>query len=394
MVLRAMSAVSCLGAGVQAHAEALLTERSGLRRCDFESVHLDTFIGETADVDRRRLPAQLARFESRNNRLAQLALSQESFRESIVRCIERHGRDRIGVFLGTSTSGMLETELAYRARDPQTGLLPDWLDYAGSHNFYAVAHFTREFLGLSGPAAVVSTACSSSAKVFGMAARMIRLGLIDAAVVGGVDSLCLTTLYGFHSLQLTSSGPCRPFDAHRDGISVGEAAAFVLLDANGDDDAHTGVALLGVGESSDAYHLSTPHPEGLGARIAMEAALKAASLEAGAIDYINLHGTGTVSNDNAEGRAVATVFGNFTRCSSTKGATGHTLGAAGALEAIVCALAIEHEFMPGAPSCRELDPGCAVAYLHHNHAAAPRYVLSNSFGFGGSNCSLVLGSIK
>lgn len=394
LVIRSMSAASCLGTGLEAHAEALLAERCGLRRCDFESVHLDTYVGETANVDLARMPIELARFESRNNRLAKLALSQEHFRESVERSASRYGPDRIGVFLGTSTSGMFETELAYRARDPVSGLLPDWLDYAGSHNFYAAAQFTREFFKLSGPAAVVSTACSSSAKVFGMAARMIRLGLIDAAVVGGVDSLCLTTLYGFHSLQLTSSEPCKPFDVHRDGISVGEAAAFALLDAHGDQDPHTGVAVLGIGESSDAYHLSTPHPEGLGARMAMEAALSAAALQPGAIDYINLHGTGTVSNDKAEGRAVAAVFGNSTPCSSTKGATGHTLGAAGALEAIVCALAIERGFMPGGASCRDLDPECAVGYLQHNGSSAPRHVLSNSFGFGGSNCSLVLGALK
>jgi 3-oxoacyl-[acyl-carrier-protein] synthase-1 len=272
--------------------------------------------------------------------------------------------------------------------------LPASLDYAGSHNFYSAAAFTRALLGLEGPAAVVSTACSSSAKVFGMAARMIGLGLIEAAIVGGVDSLCLTTLYGFHSLQLTSSTPCRPFDAHRDGISLGEAAAFVLLDGDAHRSSHAGVALLGIGESSDAYHLSTPHPEGLGARLAMQAALGAAELEPSQIDYINLHGTGTVSNDNAEGRAVAAVFGNTTRCSSTKGATGHTLGAAGALEAVICALAIQHGFMPGGVNCQELDPGCTIDYMRRNESLRPQQVLSNSFGFGGSNCSLVFGALS
>jgi 3-oxoacyl-[acyl-carrier-protein] synthase I len=393
IVLRSMSAASCLGTGLEALSDSLRAERSALRRCDFETVQLETYIGETTGVERVQLPAKLARFESRNNRLAQLALMQDGFSEAVAAAVERHGAGRIGVFLGTSTSGMLETELAYRARDPVSGLLPDSLDYAGSHNFYSAANFTRELLGLAGPAAVVSTACSSSAKVFGMAARMIHLGLIDAAVVGGVDSLCLTTLYGFHSLQLTSSTPCRPYDVHRDGISVGEAAAFALLDSAQDEGTHTGVALLGCGESSDAYHLSTPHPSGLGARIAMQAALQAAKLRPADIDYINLHGTGTVSNDNAEGRAVATVFGAATRCSSTKGATGHTLGAAGALEAVICALAIQRGFMPGGVNCQEQDPGCPIEYIKHNEAIAPRYVLSNSFGFGGSNCSLVFGAL-
>jgi 3-oxoacyl-[acyl-carrier-protein] synthase-1 len=388
-----MSAVSCLGVGLQAHVESLLAQRCALHRCDFETVQLDTYIGEAAGVDRERLPAALARFESRNNRLAQLALSQPEFREAVAGSVRRYGAGRLGVFLGTSTSGMLETEIAYRGRDPVTGLLPASFNYAGSHNFYSVAAFTRELLGLQGPAAVVSTACSSSAKVFGMAARMIRLGLIDGAIVGGADSLCLTTLYGFHSLQLTSSTPCRPFDVHRDGISVGEAAAFALLDADADEGKHTGVTLLGIGESSDAYHLSTPHPEGLGARMAMQAALAAAELEPSAIDYINLHGTGTISNDSAEGRAVAAVFGNSTRCSSTKGASGHTLGAAGALEAVICALAIQRGFMPGGVNCQQLDPGCTINYLRRNESIGPRHVLSNSFGFGGSNCSLVFGAL-
>jgi 3-oxoacyl-[acyl-carrier-protein] synthase-1 len=388
-----MSAASCLGTGLEAHNESLLAQRSGLRRCDFETVQLDTFVGETAAVDRLRLPAPLARYESRNNRLALLALTQDGFREAVAGSAARYGVGRVGVFLGTSTSGMLETEIAYRARDPVTHLLPDSLNYAGSHNFYSAAGFTRELLGLEGPAAVVSTACSSSAKVFSMAARMIGLGLIDAAVVGGVDSLCLTTLYGFHSLQLTSSSPCRPFDAHRDGISVGEAAAFALLDAEAETGSHTGVALLGSGESSDAYHLSTPHPEGLGARMAMLAALAAAEVEPADIDYINLHGTGTLSNDNAEGRAVAAVFGEATRCSSTKGATGHTLGAAGALEAIICALAIQRGYLPGGVNCQEQDPGIAIRYMRSNESVRPRRVLSNSFGFGGSNCSLVLGAL-
>jgi 3-oxoacyl-[acyl-carrier-protein] synthase-1 len=394
IVFRSMSAASCLGTGLQAHADSLLAQRCGLRRCDFETVQLDTYVGETDRVDRERLPAALARFESRNNRLAQLALTQIEFRSAVADSVRRYGAGRIGVFLGTSTSGMLDTELAYRARDPVTGLLPASLDYAGSHNFYSAAAFTRALLGLEGPAAVVSTACSSSAKVFGMAARMIGLGLIEAAIVGGVDSLCLTTLYGFHSLQLTSSTPCRPFDAHRDGISVGEAAAFVLLDGDAHAGSHAGVGLLGIGESSDAYHLSTPHPEGLGARLAMQAALRAAALEPSQIDYINLHGTGTVSNDTAEGRAVAAVFGNTTRCSSTKGATGHTLGAAGALEAVICALAIQHGFMPGGVNCQELDPGCTIDYIRRNEPLRPQRVLSNSFGFGGSNCSLVFGALS
>jgi 3-oxoacyl-[acyl-carrier-protein] synthase-1 len=238
---------------------------------------------------------------------------------------------------------------------------------------------------------VVSTACSSSAKVFAAAARMLAAGLIDAALVGGVDSLCLTTLYGFNSLELLSPEPCRPFAAERKGLSIGEAAAFILLERPADSLNAEDVLLLGTGESSDAHHMSSPHPEGLGARMAMAAALQAAGLQASDIDYINLHGTATPSNDAAEGRAVAALFGDRVPCSSTKGATGHTLGAAGGLEAVISALALRHGFLPGGVNTRQVDPGIPIQYLTANRERAPRRVLSNSFGFGGTNCSLVLG---
>jgi 3-oxoacyl-[acyl-carrier-protein] synthase-1 len=235
------------------------------------------------------------------------------------------------------------------------------------------------------------TACSSSAKVFASAQRMISAGMIDAAVVGGVDSLCLTTLYGFHSLQLTSRLPCRPFDVARDGISIGEAAAFILLERPAPRPDGGAIMLLGTGESSDAYHMSSPHPEGRGARASIQQALTAAQLAPADIDYINLHGTATVSNDSAEDLAVTSVFGTRTACSSTKGATGHALGAAGALEAVICALAIEHGFMPGGLSTTAVDPKLNLHYLRENQRANIRHVLSNSFGFGGANCSLIFG---
>jgi 3-oxoacyl-[acyl-carrier-protein] synthase-1 len=215
--------------------------------------------------------------------------------------------------------------------------------------------------------------------------------VIDAALVGGVDSLCLTTLYGFHSLQLVARAPCRPFDASRDGISIGEAAAFALLErAPASPDADT-VLLLGTGETSDAYHMSSPHPEGRGAQAAMEQALAAARLTAADIDYLNLHGTGTSGNDAAEARAVTAVLGTEVPASSTKGATGHTLGAAGALEAVICALALRHGLMPGGVNTRDVDPELKVNYLCDNRRAPLKAVMSNSFGFGGSNCSLIFG---
>jgi len=305
--------------------------------------------------------------------------------------IAKYGAQRIGVFLGTSTSGILQTELAYRHRDPVTGALPADFIYRTTHNTFSVADFTRHYFGLTGPAAVVSSACSSSAKVFSSARRMVAAGLIDAAVVGGVDSLCLTTLYGFNSLGLISEQACRPFDAQRNGLSIGEAAAFALLERAPEHLDADAVLLLGIGESSDAYHMSSPHPDGLGARMAMQDALKMADLKPSEIDYINLHGTATQSNDAAEGKAVAAIFGSATPCSSTKGATGHTLGAAGGVEAMICALALQHGLLPAGLNTRQLDPALALDYVLENRERPVARALSNSFGFGGTNCSLIFG---
>ena len=377
---------SCLGRGLEATLAALRAGKSGLAPGRFETAVLDTCIGEVSGVDEVRLPAALAAWDCRNNRLAELGLAQDGFLHAVQAAAARLGASRIGVFLGTSTAGILQTELAYRRRDPATGALPADFDYAHTHNTYSVSGYVRARLGLAGPAWTVSTACSSSAKVFATAARLIAAGVIDAAVVGGVDSLCLTTLYGFNSLELLAREPCRPYDRERSGLSIGEAAAFALLEPRPAE-----VALLGVGESSDAHHMSSPHPEGRGARMAMQAALDAARLAPGDIDYVNLHGTATPSNDAAEDRAVVGLFGRDTPCSSTKGATGHTLGAAGAVEAAIACLALRHGFIPGGANTTDPDPELQARYELKSREATLRCVLSNSFGFGGTNCSLVLG---
>jgi 3-oxoacyl-[acyl-carrier-protein] synthase-1 len=391
LILTSFTATSCIGRGLAQTLDSLLAERSGLSLCKFETVDLDTRVGEVEGVDDQRLPAHLARFDCRNNRLAELAIRQDEFDRSVAEAADRWGRRRMGVFLGTSTAGILQTEVAYRRRDPGSGALPADFHYAGTHNSFSVADYLRRRLGLEGPAAVVSCACASSAKVFAAARRMMEAGLIDAALVGGVDSLCLTTLYGFHSLQLCSRAPCRPFDVARDGISIGEAAAFALLERAPEEPGRDDVLVLGIGESNDAYHMSAPHPEGHGARRAMQAALSDAGLEPAAIDYINLHGTGTPSNDRSESQAVTSVFGPTTPCSSTKGATGHTLGAAGALEAVISALALRNGIIPGGVPTANVDPTLTALYLKKNRKAPLQRVLSNSFGFGGTNCSLILG---
>jgi 3-oxoacyl-[acyl-carrier-protein] synthase-1 len=391
LVLTRLTAVNALGRGLEALFAALREGRSGLQPCAFEGRRLDTWIGEVAGLDQEPVTGELAEFDCRNNRLARLALRQDGFGEAVAAARGRYGAQRIAVVLGTSTSGILETEQAYRRRDPRTGELPPDFRFATTHNLFASAEFVRRFLGLAGPAVMVSTACSSSAKAFAQAWRLMAQGLADAAVVGGVDSLCLNTLYGFSSLELVAREPCRPCAADRAGISIGEAAGFALLEWPRHARDHSGVALLGYGESSDAYHMSTPDPQGEGAVLAMHRALECAGLEPAAIDYINMHATASRVNDAMEDRAITRVFGRQTPCSGTKGWTGHALGAAGVTEAAIAALSIQRGFMPGCLNTAELDPALGSRVLLENEQRPVSRVLSNSFGFGGSNCSLIFG---
>ena len=380
---------TCLGRGRDANWEAIVQQRTGLQPCKFETAELPTFVGQIEGVELEAMPSRLADHLCRNNQLAQLALKQDGFSQAVKKAIESYGRNRIGVFLGTSTSGILSTEIAYRYRDEKTGALPKDFHYQHTHNTFSVSGFVRDYFELEGPAVAVSSACSSSAKVFGNAARMMACGLIDAAIVGGVDSLCLTTLYGFNSLELLSDQRCQPFGAERNGISISEAAGFALLTRE-KPTSGSAVAITGVGESSDAHHMSSPHPEGAGALASMQQALDMTGLAASQIDYINLHGTATRSNDAAEGLAVSTLFGADVPCSSTKGHTGHALGAAGIVEALFCAMAIENKLLPAGVNTQALDNSIKVNYLLENHLSAPKAIISNSFGFGGSNCSLLL----
>jgi 3-oxoacyl-[acyl-carrier-protein] synthase I len=393
LVITQVAIVSSVGAGLNALLAALRGGTSGLRPCTFETVALPTYVGEVSGVDEVRFDPEAAGYDCRNNRLAQVALQQDGFADAVASAREKYGPARIGVFLGTSTSGIHESERAYRDRDPETGALRRGFDFARTHDTFSVADFVSSFLRLEGPALVVSAACSTTANTFGCAARMITAGLCDAAIVGGADSLCLTTLYGFHSLEVLSPVPCRPFDAERDGISIGEGAGFALLEkpeAARDEDA---VLLLGVGESSEAFHMSTPHPSGIGARLAMERALDAAGLGPSDIDYVNVHGTATRIGDAAEDTAINSLFGNRIPCSSTKGYTGHMLGAAGISEAIISILALRHGFVPGTLNTRTVDPSFKSRYLMQTTDASLRTVMSNSLGFGGSNCSLIFGRV-
>ncbi len=400
LILSRYTLVSALGKGLDETYRALWNQRSGLRPCDFEDVGISTCIGRVDGVEAARLgggstSTELEQFDCRNNRLALLGLQQDRFIHAAIEARERYGAHRVAVILGSSTSGILETEHAYCHRDPATGALPPsyLVSHRYTHNMFSAAHFVRTYLELRGPAMVISTACSSSAKAFATAARFIEAGFCDAAVVGGVDSLCLTILYGFASLGLTSSGPCRPWDEGRDGLTLGESAGFALLEKSEHAGQPGAVALLGYGESCDGHHMSHPHPEGTGAIRAMQEALLRSGLTSRDIDYIHLHGTATRTNDSVEDKAVHSVFGPSTPCSSTKGWTGHTLGAAGVTGAVIAAMCLTRSFVPGTLNTTRIDPGLSSQVLLENREQPVRRVLSNSFGFGGNNCSLIVGTV-
>jgi 3-oxoacyl-[acyl-carrier-protein] synthase-1 len=387
--IRAYTATSALGRGLDAHADALFASRGGLTPNDFSSASLDCWIGRVAGLEDEPLPPELAEWECRNNRLAWLALRQDDFMDAVRDARERYGASRVAVLLGTSTSSIGATEEGYRRLDH--GRMPEDLHHPVLHTPHSLAGFVATAFDLEGPCLTVATACSSSAKVFGNAERMIRLGLIDAAVVGGTDTLCDSVLFGFNSLELVSGEPCRPFDANRSGISIGEAAGFALLERATDGTA--GPLLIGYGEASDAHHMSTPHPEGLGAEIALRDALARAGIEAGDVDYINLHGTASQKNDEVEAALVARSFPASTRASSTKGFTGHTLGAAGILEAAITLLTMRDGRIPGNLGATTPDPLCGPQMAWTAEQGDVRIALSNSFGFGGNNACLAFAQV-
>ena len=396
LALTAMTLVSALGHGAGATLAALRARRTGLAPFDMPELGpplpFTTFVGAVPAASSHVLPDKLQHFACRNNRLADLALRGDGFADAVAGVRERYGPDRVAVIVGTSTSGILSAEQAYRERDPETGRLPGWFDYPVTQDLVSLAEFVRTALRLTGPAMTLSTACASSAKSMMQGAQMIASGLCDAAVVGGADSLCAMTLMGFAALDLISPTPCRPCDAGRGGISLGEAAGFALLERR--DAVRDGAVahLLGYGASNDGFHMSSPDPRGAGAAAAMRAALASADATPAGVDYVNLHGTGTRANDAMEDLAVAAVFGEGTPCSSTKAWTGHTLGAAGIVEAVIACLCIRHGVIPGCLGVDRVDPQFRARVLTDNVDTPVRTVMSNSFGFGGINCSLLFGA--
>lgn len=385
LAIRAYTATTALGRGREAQAGALRERRSGLRRNDFGKAPLDTWIGRVDGLEDAALPQALAPWECRNNRLAWLALQQDGLIDAVEGLKRRYGPDRIAVVLGTSTASIGATEEAYERLED--GRFPADLDRPRIHTPHSLGGFVQEALQLGGPCVTVATACSSSAKVFAQASRLIDAGLADAALVGGVDTLCGSVLFGFNSLELVSAQPCRPFDAARNGLSLGEAGGFAVLERTAGGE--SGLQLRGYGESSDAHHMSAPHPEGLGAHLAMRDALARAGIAADDVGYLNLHGTATPANDTIEARAVAALFPPALHASSTKGWTGHTLGAAGIVESVFALLALENAMLPGILNSEKPDPDNGPQIRFENASRAIRYAMNNSFGFGGNNCSLV-----
>ncbi|MFT7579363.1 MAG: 3-oxoacyl-[acyl-carrier-protein] synthase-1 [Myxococcota bacterium] len=329
------------------------------------------------------LPAHLAAWSTRVARMA--AHLVQGIEPQLAKARERWRPERIAVLMGTSTAGAQATEQAYRTYVEQ-GALPADYDFRKQHTYGAVLNIVSMLAGVRGPTSMISTACTSSSKPFATAQRLIAAGVIDAAIVGGIDTLCAMTLQGFHSLGALASTPCRPFSADRSGISIGEGGALVLVERDGDARA----LLEGVGESSDAYHISAPHPEGQGAKDAMTRALYQAGIGADAVDHINAHGTGTRLNDIAEAKAIAGLFDPAVPVVSTKSYTGHTLGAAGATEVVLSLLAIEEGWIPAALGATPIDERINLTIPTEGVDGHVHRVLSNSFAFGGNNISVIV----
>lgn len=400
LLLTHLGVTCALGSDKKLILEKLLAgDQSGLVQRTGFLPDQSVYVGEVqAALD--PVPAHCEYWKCRNNELLYHAYQQiEPEIQGLLQRVEPH---RIGIILGTSTTGVSDAETAIATYD-KSGEWADGYHY-GKQEMSCPSLFLKLLLGTTGPAYSVSTACSSSGKAFASAQRLLRSGMCDAVLVGGVDTLCKLTLNGFKALESISPLKCAPFTRDRKGITIGEAAALFILEPEvlGLEASGSEVELRGVGESSDAHHISAPHPEGEGAARAISAALRQAGLEAAAVDYINLHGTATPLNDAMESKAVAATLGDQVKCSSTKGTTGHTLGAAGALEAAFCWLLLSEfnqgEMLPPNAAEGELDDALpALNWVQQGDVFRPlqpgvneRVLLSNSFAFGGSNVCVAL----
>ncbi|MBM4344628.1 MAG: beta-ketoacyl-ACP synthase [Deltaproteobacteria bacterium] len=378
------AAVTACGPTREDLAFALRNGVSGLRPADAFALPFATWVGAA----RCELPAPESDLACLQPRIARLlAHLLRGIDGTLARARRSFGDRRIGLAIGTSNAGMPETEVA-DARRRATGALPSHYDFTAQHAYDAILQAARALTGIRGPGVVVSTACSSGAKAFAVAQRWVQLGVVDAVVVGGVDPLCQMTLRGFHGLGVLSESACRPFGEGRDGISIGEGGALFVVQRSG----HGVATVRAVGESSDAHHQSAPHPEGEGAALAMRRSLARAGLRAADIDHVNAHGTATALNDAAEAKAIAQVFGREVAVASTKGYTGHLLGAAGAVEAAIALLCLRDQFVPKSLGAAPLDATLDIAVATQGRPARLRTVASNSFAFGGNNACVIVGA--
>ncbi len=389
--LRALGMVNALGSGAgEIWPRLLAGDQSGLTHRDDLVPGRAMLVGDvkTALPD---VPDALGRYRCRNNRLSLAALAQ--IERELRATLAAVGPARVGVVMGTSTSGVSDAEAALR-HHASTGRLAREFDYP-QLEFGGAAGFVGAWLGAKGPVYTLSTACSSGARALASARSLLALGVCDAVVAGGTDTLCGLTTNGFSALQAISDEPPNPMSENRKGLTLGEGSAVFLVTRESG-----GIQLEGVGESSEAHHMSAPDPDGLGAETAMRHALADAGLAPADVAYVNLHGTGTPLNDAMESAAVVRVFGESTPCSSTKALVGHTLGAAGAMEAAFCWLALaeseagELALLPHVWDGRR-DPALAKLRLADKGeravARGAMHLLTNSFGFGGNNCTLILG---
>lgn len=335
------------------------------------------------------IPGHFTHQNTRNNQLALSAL--DLMREEIEQAKARYGAQNIAVIVGSSTSGISDAEDAL-THNLHHGALCEHFHYY-QQELSNLPDFIKDYFGLSGLAYTVSTACSSSGRAFISAKRVLKSGMAKAVIVGGVDTLCKLTLHGFQALESLSHGLCQPFQTGRDGINIGEGAAFMLLSlTKPDEDAP--LALLGVGESSDAHHISAPDPTGAGAKKAMVSALLDANLNPEDVGYVNAHGTATPLNDAMEAKAIYDVIADHAPTSSTKALTGHTLGAASAIEAALCWHILKYDLPLPAPLLQtQIDPTSAPLRLAQlNEKITKKVILSNSFAFGGNNVCLIFGT--
>ncbi len=391
--LNVMGIINALGNNKKEVADNLfLGNQAGIVKRHDLVAEKSVFVGQVS-ATLPLIPQCFSDYDCRNNQL--LLAAYEQIQLSVEKAIKSYGKNRVAIVLGSSTSGISAGEQALKVVDDKGGL-PKNFHYK-QQEIGTCAEFLAEFLGLENLAYTITTACSSSAKAFASARRLLEQELCDAVIVGGVDTLCQLTLNGFSALESISNKICNPFSLNRNGITIGEGAALFLMTREPSE-----IALFGVGCSADAYHISSPEPQGKGAEAAIRAALIDAGLKPKEIDYINLHGTATAKNDEMESKAINRVFGEQVLCSSTKAQIGHTLGAAGANEIAFCWLTLsgynentklppqlwDGAIDPALPVINFVSVGCELK------SQKQHYFLSNSFAFGGSNAAVIIGNVQ